>query len=466
MVCAMAILGTPSVSGVLVHVRRRLSTLLSIAAASALVALSPADAAEDQWSPLQEAEGSTLAIALDDQTTALLSVGGPDDATIYDQRRTAEGTVEPPTEVTTVGGVESCRPVEAVTAVGNFAVAVECLTKTGLEDPPTTIVELVWTGDDGWVWYVQPDSEVGAVDYSPQGQYAVFTTNSEYGRPHHLTSYHADLGWRDLTRRELPLTNDDLVAAITDSGNLVALRGAGSEDEPGSWIGGRLLIETYDDTSGKWTQRFARTYPDGGIDPEGIDMAGGRFVATVVQSRSTGELIGLEDKVVILSGKPSNPRLWSSPRWNRQILTASTAITQEGVGVAAWQAVGNGRTAKPWFATWTPKRKPSVHDLKWRTTLTDAAVSGLALDMSVSANGRGVIAYVRHQRGVDHSTVGGASFRVGRDGALSGQIDATWQQPVDTTVNVTASASATSITLGGMVGPFYPSPETRYSVLP
>ena len=75
----MAILGTPSVSGVLVHVRRRLSTLLSVAAASALVALSPADAAEDQWSPLQEAEGSTLAIALDDQTTALLSVGGADD---------------------------------------------------------------------------------------------------------------------------------------------------------------------------------------------------------------------------------------------------------------------------------------------------------------------------------------------------------------------------------------------------
>ena len=127
---------------------------------------------------------------------------------------------------------------------------------------------------------------------------------------------------------------------------------------------------------------------------------------------------------------------------------------RQGVGLVAWQAVGNGRTAKPWFATWAPKRKPSVHDLRWRTTLTDAAVSGLALDMSVSANGRGVIAYVRQQRGVHHSTVGGASFRVGRDGALSGQIDATWQQPVDTTVNVTASASATSITLGGMIGPF------------
>ena len=91
-----------------------------------------------------------------------------------------------------------------------------------------------------------------------------------------------------------------------------------------------------------------------------------------------------------------------------------------------------------------------MHDLKWRTTLTDAAVSGLAMDLSVSANGHGAIAYVRHRRGADHSTVAGASFRVGRNGGLRGQVDATWQQPVDVTVNVTASASSTSITLGGM----------------
>ena len=49
-----------------------------------------------------------------------------------------------------------CRPVEAVTALGNFAVAVECQAKTGLEDPPTRLVELVWTDDDGWVGYAPP----------------------------------------------------------------------------------------------------------------------------------------------------------------------------------------------------------------------------------------------------------------------------------------------------------------------
>ena len=129
---------------------------------------------------------------------------------------------------------------------------------------------------------------------------------------------------------------------------------------PGYWFGGRLRIETYNDTAGKWTQQFTRDYPDGGIDPSGIDMAAGRIMATLVESRSTGELNGLADRVVVLSGKPSDPRFWSSPRWNRQVLTASAAITRAGVGVSAWQAVQDRRTAKPWFATWAPKRRAAV----------------------------------------------------------------------------------------------------------
>jgi len=166
-------------------------------------------------------------------------------------------------------------------------VAVECQANTGLEDPPTTLAELVWTGDDGWVWHVQPEGELGSLDYSSHGRYVVFTTNSQYGRAHHVTSYHADLGWRDLTRRELGSTGDDLVAAINDAGSVVALRGAGFEDEPGYWFGGRLLVESYDATTGTWRQRFSRRYPDGGVDPAGIDLAAGRIVATLVRSRST-----------------------------------------------------------------------------------------------------------------------------------------------------------------------------------
>jgi hypothetical protein len=275
-----------------VRVRRWLFAALVVAVAPTLRAPSPVDAAAEGWSPLQEAGGSTLAVALDDRTAALVSVGGPDVATIYDQRRTAAGTVGPATEIMSVSDARQCAPVEAVTALGNVAVAVECQADTGLEDPPTKLVELVWTGDDGWVWRVQPEGELGSLDYSAHGQYVVFTSNSQYGRPHHVTSYHADLGWRDLTRREHGVNGDDMVAAVTDAGNVVALSGAGFEDEPGYWFGGRLRIETYDASAGRWSQRFTRSYPDGGIDPQGIDTADGRIMATVVQSRSTGQVHG------------------------------------------------------------------------------------------------------------------------------------------------------------------------------
>jgi hypothetical protein len=88
------------------------------------------------------------------------------------------------------------------------------------------------------------------------------------------------------------------------------------------------------------------------------------------------------------------------------------------------------------------------------------------MDLSVSANGHGAIAYVRHRRGVGHSSVAVASFRVVRNGGLRRQVDATWQQPVNVTVNVTAGATWSSITLGHMAGPFVLSPLTQYSVGP
>lgn len=127
--------------------------VLLVVAGPALTATAPA-AAEEAWSPLQETTGSALAVALDDLSTALISVGGPDEATIHDQRRTADGTVGPATAVLTVEDAEACRPVDAATAIGNVAVAVECRLETELEEPPTVLVELVWTGDDGWVWNV------------------------------------------------------------------------------------------------------------------------------------------------------------------------------------------------------------------------------------------------------------------------------------------------------------------------
>ena len=69
---------------------------------------------------------------------------------------------------------------------------------------------------------------------------------------------------------------DTMVGAIADSGNVVALRGAGSEDEPGYWTGGRLRLETYRATTGRWTTELTRRYPDGGIRPGAIDVSAGR----------------------------------------------------------------------------------------------------------------------------------------------------------------------------------------------
>ena len=447
------------------HLLARSTALVALAAS--LTAAGPA-AAADGWSPLQEVGGHALAVALEDGSTALVSIGGDDGATVFDQRRAADGTLGPLTRVTSVRGADSCEPVEAATSRSNFAVAVECRTTTGLEDPPTTLVELVWTGDDGWVWRVQRKASLGSVDYSPRGQYAVFASNSEYGRPHHVTSYHADLGWRDLTRRESGSTGDDMVVAINDAGDVVALRGAGSEDEPGYWYGGRLRLETYDDATRTWTRRTTRSFRDGGIDPLGIDVVGSRFAAAVVESRSTGRLRGREDRIVLLTGRPGDPRTWSSRRWSRQVLTGEAALTDDGVAVASWHALSDGHTARPWFATWPARdRAPDVHDLPGPTTLTEAAASGRAMDLSVSPGGHGAIAWVRHRRGDDHASVAGASFRIGRDGRLGEQVDATWeQQPVGTTVDVTASEASTSATLRRLIAWSYPAPESASSVGP
>lgn len=444
------------------------STAALVLLAASLAGAGPGGAAVDAWTPPEEVGGHALAVSLDDGSTALISIGGDDEATVLDRRRAADGALGPTTTVMTVRDAESCKPVEAATARGNFAVAVECRTKTGFEDPPTTLAELVWTGDDGWVWTVKRKARLGSVDYSPQGQFAVFATDIEYyGRPHHVTSYHADLGWRDVTRRESGFAGDRMVVAINDAGDVVALRGAGFEDEPGYWFGGRLRVETYDYATRTWTRRLTRHYPDGGIIPLGIDVVGKRFAATVVESRSTGKLRGLEDRVVLLSGRPGDPRTWTSPSWTQQVFTGRAALTADGVALASWQAQGERRTAAPWFATWTAeRRKPVVHDLEWRTTLTDAVEAGLAMDLSVTAAGRGAIAWIGRERGDDSTSVAAASFQVGPDGRLDDQVDVTWERPVAVTVEVTASDGGASASLGRMTASSYPSAESAYSVGP
>ena len=444
---------------------RTTCSVLALAVASTLVAPSAAVGAAD-WSPLREVGDHALAVALDAQTVALISIGGSDEATVYDQRVVA-GSDGPRTEVMTVECADNFRPVEAVTSLGNLAVAVECQQTTGLEDPPTRLVELVWTGDDGWVWRVQSEGVLASLDYSPQGQYVVFASNSQYGRPHHVTSYHADLGWRDLRRREIGLTGDDLVAAITDDGNVVTLRGSGFEDEPGYWFGGRLRIETYSDVRRRWTLRHQQAYPDGGIAPGRIDVAAGRIVTAVVQSRSTGKLNGRASRVLVLTGTPGQPRTWSPSRWSRHVLDVSAGTTQAGVGTASWLAVGDRRSVRPWLATWAPsRRKPSVTRLGAAGSLDQSVVPGDTLDLSVAADGHGVVAHAAQQRGADTSTVAATSFVVGARGSLRDQEQVSWTQPAHTTVAVSAGTGAAGITIGRMTSYFLDSPLVQYAVLP
>lgn len=441
-----------------------LAALVAVVATSTVAAAAPGPAAGEEWGALQQASGSTLAVALDGGTTALISVGGPDDATIYDQRRRPDGTLGARTEITTVAGAEDCRPVAAATALGNLAAAVECRVKTAFEDPPTRLVELVWTAGRGWVWQVRREGVLGSVDYSPLGQYVVFATNSQYGRRHHVTTYNAGLGWRDLTRRELGPTGDDLVAAVDDSGEIVAVRGAGFEDEPGYWFGGRLRIETYRDRTG-WTRELTRRYVDGGIEPLAVDLAAGRVAATVVRSRSTGQVDGRDSLVTVLSGTPSAPQSWSSRRWTRDVLNASAALTRDGVAVASWQVTARARTARSRLATWAPRQDaPLLLGLGAPTTLTDAVRAGGGLDVAVSPAGRVVIASVRHLRGGGDATVTATSYVVQPTGDLGDRVEATWQQPVNTTVTSIASDDAASVTLGRLVQA-YPSPLTQYAIL-
>lgn len=447
--------------------RHRLSVLL---AAVALLAAGggpvPSTAAVDGWSPLQEAGGNALAVALDAGSTAVISTGGEDDATVYDQRRAADGTLTTPVPVMTVDDAEDCRPVEAAASLGDLAVAVECRAATGLEDPPTRLAELVWTADDGWTWRVLPEAGIGSVDWSPEGQYVVFATNSSYGRPHHVTSHHADLGWRDLTRRELGPTGDSMVAAIGDDGDVVALRGAGFEAEPGYWWGGVLRVEHYDDRSGTWRRTATRRYPDGGIAPRTVDLVDGRIAATAVRSRSTGSLRGREDTVLVVSGRPRAPRVWSPRRWSRDVLAASAAATPDGVAVASWQTVGRNRTAVPWLATWAPgRRAPVVRALPGGTTLTAGAQTGGAMDLSAAGDGHVALAWVARRQGSDTETVTASSFRVGPRGGLRDRLDTSWPQPADTTVEVVASEGAASLTMGRVQPTFLRLPLVHYTVL-
>lgn len=433
--------------------------------------------APGQWSPLHPARDGSLAVALADGSTALIGVGGDRDATVFDQRLAADGSLGPRVEVTSVDGVEDCRVVDAAAASSNLAVAAQCRVRTGMEEPPTRLLQLVWTGDDGWTWRVRAEGEIGSVDLSPRGQHALFASNSGYGRPHHLTSYHPDFGWRDRTRPVSVDRGADMIAAIDDSGSILTVRGEGSEIEPGSWDGGRLRIDRWNARTEEWTTQHTRRRQRGGFTARGVDVAGGRFVATVVESRSTADPDGRAHRVLVLTGRPSDPRSWTTPRWTHGVPAGRAAITRSGVGVVAWQSAGRPvpvdeplgaapvSRLRSWVATWAPSRgRPAVEHLAGRIPEGYAAWYDRSLDLSVGADGHGVVAHVQHARDAADWTVTARSFVVPPRGRLRHVSEQTWRLPADPTLDVVTDAGSTSITLGSMVGSDVPALEVQYAV--
>ena len=174
-------------------------------------------------------------------------------------------------------------------------------------------------------------------------------------------------------RRELGSTGDELIAAVSDTGDVVALRGAGFEDEPGYWFGGLLRHRDLQSTrrgSGRGdstgsTPTVASTQPASTFRADTSRRPSSRRARPVSSTASPG-------RVVLLSGSTSKPRLWSPPRWSRQCPPPPPRRSRVLASASsAWQAVDEGKTAKSWFSTWAPDRaKPVVHDLGWPTSLT------------------------------------------------------------------------------------------------
>ena len=192
--------------------------------------------------------------------------------------------------------------------------------------PAARLAELVWTGDDGWVSRIQARHRLSSIDFSPGGQYVVFASDSEYGAAHHLSSYHADLGWEEHNRREVSSASRSSPPSPT-AAKVVAMRTAGFEDEPGAWFGGVVQLLRYDAVAGRWGKTFTDRFPSGGAQPVGFDVAKGRLFAAYVRSKSTGRLNGKADRLVLLRGQMDGPR---RSRWATGLEMSSqpSAITE------------------------------------------------------------------------------------------------------------------------------------------
>lgn len=376
------------------HGPRRAATAALIAVGLAATAIAPAHARAVRWTPPQDTRGPAVAATLADGTTVLITVGGERDTVVFEQRRSPDGTLG---ERTAIGPVERgayCAPLLVDVQRSTIGLVVRCQARTGLEDPPSISVEMVWTEATGWSSRDRRRSSPLSVDVSPNGEHVVFTTDNEYyQRPSHVSSYDVVLGWSDRTWAERGVWGDRLVAAVDNAGDVEVARSTGFEDEPGAWIGGAVELMHYDEGTDAWVRDFLRKGHGVGVTDLELDRAAdGRLFGSYVRHFGNQEELW-----VLRADAPTDPALVQAGRRSPDLYSQASVSTGRGWGYVGWQQA----TARGEYQTFVKRWRGGGAGLRGGAigaggTVVPVLQSGLTVSLAV--NGRHLLlTWIRHR---------------------------------------------------------------------
>ncbi len=411
-------------------------------------------AAEDGWGDREAVNGTERAAVLEDGTTMLLSTGGQREQIVYERRRAPDGDLGRRTAVTTLPGGQQCEVADVDVQRSTVAAGVECLIRTGVDDPPGIAVELVWTEADGWSRATYRKCEISSADVSPNGEHAVFATRLQYaGTPQHLTTWSAADGLVDHPRTERGLWGDEYVAGVGDDGRVTVLRTAGFEDEPGYWGFGRLALLRLDPVTGEWSNGITRRYETQGIRGVDLDVAAdGAVVASFLRYRSTAsQWPDAPDTSVWLLRKRAGtpPTLVAVSELTRDVFAVDSGITGAGVGVVAWQQGRPDSPASTWRAHWPADAPVPVHATRLgRGEATPGVRAGYGLALAVDADGSTVLAWVSRDASGTSATAWAAPAGARRPHDDNSRA---WAEARNAAVAATVGASGTAAVILGNV---------------
>ncbi len=437
------------------HVPARLVSVFAVGFLSAGTAgafpLLPA-AADGGWGDLEATDGTDHVAVLEDGTTVLLSTGGSRDQVVFEQRRAPDGDLGPRTVVTSFDHGAQCAVGDVDVQASTVAFGVDCVVRTGEDEPPGIAGEFIWTEATGWVRESHRKSEVSSVDVSPDGGHAVFTTYVQYaGTPHHVTTWSAADGMVDHERPQRGLWGDDFVAGVGDGGRVTVLCTAGFEDEPGYWGFGRLVLERLDPETGEWSMGRIHRYESQGIRGVDLDVAAdGSVTGSFLRFRSTaGGWPDAPDTSVWMirqqGGTPTTLVPVSEP--SRDVFVAESGVTAAGVGVVAWQQGGQQRALSTRRTHWLPDAAEPAHARQLERGLhTEAVAAGFGLSLAVGGDGHTVLGWVTRDDSGTTATTWASAARAPRPDDAHSRV---WQGTRNVTVRSAAGAGGESAVLLG-----------------